>query len=150
MGFALGTESCDARGLSTGFVSSCYRDGARGLRRPNEIVIFDVAVIVCLCPFPSALASFLFFRDASDPLRYLLTRTRRMWNVLVYAFCVILGVVPVTYNEQRSATTKSRRVENPHSSRVGARGDGGQILKVLLSRCCRRLENDEASDMQHT
>jgi hypothetical protein len=96
VGFALETEFCDARGLSTGCVSSCYRDGARGLRRPNVIVTFDVAVIVCLGPFPSVLASFLFFHDASDPLHYLLTRTRQTWNVPVYAFCVILGVVPVT------------------------------------------------------
>ena len=102
MGFALETESCDARDLSTGCVSSCYRDGVRGLRRPNEIVIFEVAVIVCLCLFPSARASFLSFHDASDPLHYLLTRTRQTWNVLVYAFCVILGVVLVTYNEQVS------------------------------------------------
>jgi len=117
VGFASETDFCDGRGLSTGCVSSCYRDGARGLRRPNEIVIFDVAVIVCLCPFPSALASFLFFHDASDPLHYLLTRTRQTWNVLVYAFCVILGVVPVTYNEQVSNNKieKSRKSAQPPS-----------------------------------
>jgi len=108
VGFASETEFCDGHGLSTGCVSSCYRDGARGLRRLNENEIFDVAVIVCLCPFPSALAFFLFFRDASGPLRYLLTRTKQTWNVLVYAFCVILGVVLVTVPERVHVVTVAR------------------------------------------
>jgi hypothetical protein len=94
-GFAIETAFCEARGLLTGCVSSCYRDAAHGLRHPNK---FDVAVLAS--PFLSVLVFVLFFRDASGPLHHPLMRTRQMWNVLAYAFCVILGVAPVTYEEQ--------------------------------------------------
>jgi hypothetical protein len=91
------TAFCEARGFSTGCVSSGYRDAAHGLRHPNK---FDVAVLAS--PFLSVLVFvlFLFFRDVSGPLHHPLMRMRQMWNVLVYAFCVILGVAQATYEEQ--------------------------------------------------
>ena len=138
-GFATETAFWAARGLLTGCVSSCYHDGAHGVRRPNK---FDVDVPAS--PFPSALVFFLFFHDASGPLHYPLTRTRQTWNVLVYSFCVILGVAPVTYKEHINKK-QLRSEDNAHKCRAGARGDGGQMLKVLLSRCCRRLERYEES-----
>ena len=138
VGFAFVTEFRGVLGLVTGCDSSCYHDDAHDLHHPKQFVNADVAAFAC--PFPSALACVLFFHDASGPLHYPLKKQKR--NDHVYAFCVVLGLDPVTYKSR--LMVYFIRTENTHKSRVGAGGDGGQILKVLLTRCCRRLEKQKS------
>ena len=97
MGFAFATGFHDVLGLLIGSVSSCYHDDARDPLHLNQFVNVDDAAFAC--PFPSALACVLFFHDASDPLHYLLKKKQKR-NDHVYAFCVVLGLAPVTYREQ--------------------------------------------------
>lgn len=97
MGFAFATEFCDVLHLVTGCASSCYHDDAHGPHHPKEFVNVDVAAFAC--PFLSALAFVPFFHDVSGLLHYSLKMNQR-WNDHVYAFCVILGLAPVTYRKQ--------------------------------------------------
>jgi hypothetical protein len=128
-GFATETEFCEARGSLTGRVSSYYHDGGRGLRHPNK---FDFAVLAS--PFPCALVSFLFFHDASDPPHYPLTRMRQTQNVPVYASCVIVGVAPVTYEEQVRNEIEVRRecAQISSGSTWGRWPDTESVIDTLL------------------
>lgn len=138
MGLGFVTEFGDVLGFLTDCASSCYHDDAHEPHHSKHFVNVDVAAFAC--PFPSALACVLFFHDASVHLRYLSMKTKQKWNDHVCAFCVLLGLAQVTYRELIEFNTLEEHKEYTHKSRAGARGDGGQILKVLLTRCCQRLE----------
>ena len=103
VGFVFVTESCEARGLSTGNVSSCYDDVAHAPHHPNEFVIVGDAALAS--PFLSVLACVLFFHDASGPPHYLLMKTIWKVNDLVYVFCASSTLVQVTYHDQVSHRT---------------------------------------------
>lgn len=70
------------------------------------------------------------------------------------AFCAIscgaLSHVPRTYGHKYECVdiSKSRR-EITYNVRVGAFGDGGQMLSVLLSRCCLRLHGLKSAFHSH-
>lgn len=142
VGFAFVTGFCDARGLLIDCASSCYHDGAHELdhhpHRPSNFVSVDGVAFAC--PFPSAPVCVLFFHDACGPFHCPLMKMKQKRNDPVYDFCAILSLALGTYRENELAVMYLRRVINAHSSRAGARGEGGQMLKVLLTRCCRRLE----------